>query len=594
MSEKIQNSFYLLKDSVTTYSRKLAKNVKENIDDAFIKKLMKAKGFKPQKVIAALSADYEISLYYKAKNAPVKWKDFIGSVALPGEPILKVSTGKTESYVMLLYSRKGKAYYASTGGYGHMVVQDIATSDLGIEILARLIKPEDKALRASKERSLTGGVLGSVKIFRNSYNLSENESFGSIYNELNAAVNRDKIVNVFGFSAAEVNSDSLCVAKNSFSIKKSISFKELLRVITRCEKLLSSPALVEINTVEKLGRSSRPLITDLNNVVRGKVFMNYVNPNKFFSVEISHRDFERYYLSTYSEFTFHLNGVRENKFEEPVRDIQTLLDEIRNTDPSLGQDDFNRVVATASLATFDSDGNELTSDLMGDHYCTEIAHNGKNYFLIEKEWYEISHTMIDKINETCKGFITSRFYAGPAMDAWDSTFLSENDFNAHYLTKPDSLVFDKITPSNIEVCDILRWNTTHIYLYHVKKGFDNSMRDLCSQVFISARRVLEDSKSKYEFIGSLYDELIKSRGKSVYVQNAQKKLKKMPRKDFIALFENRKLVFVLAVKDTSKKTRRLATDIEDFNSNIAKFSLNELTQKMRNLEVDFQILELTK
>ncbi|WP_316796329.1 DUF6119 family protein [Pedobacter agri] len=594
MSEKIQNSFYLLKDSVTTYSRKLAKNVKENIDDAFIKKLMKAKGFKPQKVIAALSADYEISLYYKAKSAPVKWKDFIGSVALPGEPILKVSTGKTESYVMLLYSRKGKAYYASTGGYGHMVVQDIATSDLGIEILARLIKPEDKALRASKERSLTGGVLGSVKIFRNSYNLSENESFGSIYNELNAAVNRDKLVNVFGFSAAEVNSDSLCVAKNSFSIKKSISFKELLRVITRCEKLLSSPALVEINTVEKLGRSSRPLITDLNNVVRGKVFMNYVNPNKFFSVEISHRDFERYYLSTYSEFTFHLNGVHENKFEEPVRDIQTLLDEIRNTDPSLGQDDFNRVVATASLATFDSDGNELTSDLMGDHYCTEIAHNGKNYFLIEKEWYEISHTMIDKINETCKGFITSRFYAGPAMDAWDSTFLSENDFNAHYLTKPDSLVFDKITPSNIEVCDILRWNTTHIYLYHVKKGFDNSMRDLCSQVFISARRVLEDSKSKYEFIGSLYDELIKTRGKSVYVQNAQKKLKKMPRKDFIALFENRKLVFVLAVKDTSKKTRRLATDIEDFNSNIAKFSLNELTQKMRNLEVDFQILELTK
>lgn len=594
MSEKIQNSFYLLKDSVTTYSRKLAKNVKENIDNVFIKKLMKEKGFKPQKVIAALSSDYEISLYYKAKNAPVKWKDFIGYVALPGEPILKVSTGKTESYVMLLYSRKGKAYYASTGGYGHMVVQDIAISDLGIEILARLIKPEDKALRASKERSLTGGVLGSVKIFRNSYNLSENESFGSIYNELNAAVHRDKLVSIFGFSAAEVNSDSLCVAKNSFSIKKSISFRELLRVITSCEKLLSSPALVEINTVEKLGRSSRPLITDLNNVVHWKVFMNYVDPDKFFSVEISHRDFERYYLSTYSEFTFHLNGIQERKFEEPVRDIQTLLDEIRTTDPALSQDDFNRVVATASLVTFDSDGNELTSDLMRDHYCTEIGHHGRNYFLIEKEWYEISHTMIDKINETCKGFITSRPYIGPVMDAWDSSFSSENDFNAHYLTKPDSLVFDKITPSNIEVCDILRWNTTHIYLYHVKKGFDNSMRDLCSQVFISARRVLEDSKSKYEFIGLLYDELFKSRGGCFYIQNAQKKLKKMPRKDFIALFEKRKLVFVLAVKDTSKKIRRLATNIEDFDSNIAKFSLNELTQKMRNLEIDFQILQLEK
>ena len=594
MSEKIQNSFYLLKDSVTTYSKKLAKNVKENIDDTFIKKLMRDKGYKAQKVIAALSADYEISLYFKAKNSPVKWKDFIGSVAQPGEAILKPSAVKSESYVMLLYSRKGKVYYASTGGYGHMVVQDIATSDLGIEILARLIKPEDKALRASKERSLTGGVMGSVKIFRNSYNLSENESFGSIYNELNAAVHRDKLINVFGFPASEVRSDSLCIAKNSFSIKKSISFKELLRVITRCEKLLSTPALVEINTVEKLGRSSLPLIKDLNKVVDGKVFLNYLDSSKFFSVEISHRDFERYYLSTYSEFTFHLNGVHEKKFEEPVRDIQTLLDEISLVDPALSQDDFNRIVATASLVTLDSDGNELTTDLMRNHYCTEIAHHGKSYFLIEKEWYEISHTMIDKINETCKGFITSRPYKGPVMDAWDSTFPKENDFNAHYLKKPNSLVFDKITPSNIEVCDILRWDATHIYLYHVKKGFDNSMRDLCSQVFISARRVLEDSKSKYDFIGSLYDKLINSGGKSIYVQNAQKKLNKMLRKDFIALFEKRKLVFVLAVKDTSNKNRILATNIEDFDSNIAKFSLNELTQNMRNLEVDFQILQLAK
>lgn len=594
MSEKIQNSFYLLKDSITIPGKGIAKPVVQVIDDAYITRLTKLKGYKSQKVTPNLHANYEIRLYFKKQTTDIKWKEFIKSIAVAGEAILKNDKSSSESYILILKSKKRNCYYASTGGSGHTVIQDIATNDLGLQILSRILKPEDKSLRAAKERTLVGGILGSVKIFRNDHNLYENESFGSIYNELNAAINIQQLVNTFGFPASDIKSDALCIAKNSFCIKRSISFKELLRIITKCENLLTIKPLVEINSVEKLGRGKLALIKTLKDKSDGGIYANYLNAGKSFDVEISHRDFERYYLSTYTIFFFRIGATEyDYKSDEPIREIQTLLNKIREKEPKLSQQDFERLTHTATIVTYDSGNEVLTTDTMRNHYCTEISHYGKSYFLIEKDWYEIGKTMIDKINENCQNFINSRVYTGPAVDPWKGVYDSENAYNASYIGEPDSMVFDKITPSNIEVCDILRWDDNNIYLYHVKKGFNNSMRDLCAQVFIAARRVQEDSKNGYKFIGELYDSLNGNQGTSAYIVNARDQLINITRDKFIDLFRVRKPVFVLAVLDTSTTNRKLATQIEEFESNIAKFSLNELAKNMNNQEISFEILQLS-
>lgn len=594
MSEKIQNSFYLLKDIITIPGKGNAKPVIQVIDDAYINKLTKSKGYKPQKVNPNLHANYEIKLYFKKQTTDIKWKEFIKSIAVENEAILKNNKNSSESYILILKTKKRNHYYASTGGLGHTVIQDIATNDLGLQILSRILKPDDKSLRAAKERSLVGGILGSVKIFRNDHNLYENESFGSIYNELNAAVNIQQLVNIFGFSASDIKSEALCIAKNSFCIKRSISIKELLRIITKCENLLITKPLVEINSVEKLGRGKSALIKTLKEKSDYGIYSNYLKPSKLFDVEISHKDFERYYLSTYTIFSFRIDG-KEHKYksDEPIREIQILLNKIREKDPKLSQQELERVTQTATIITYDSDNEILTTDSMYNHYCTEISDNGKSYFLIEKDWYEIGKTMINKINEYCQNFINSRKYTGPPLDPWKGIYNSENEYNASYIGKKEVMVFDKITPANIEVCDILCWNEKNIYFYHVKKGFNNSMRDLCAQVFIAARRVQEDSKNGYKFIGELYDNLKGNRGNSDYIVKARNQLINITRKGFIDLFRVRKPIFVLAVLDTSTKTRKLGNQIEEFESNIAKFSLNELAKNMNNQEISFEILQLT-
>ncbi len=595
MAEKIQNSFYLLEEEINIFNPLKHKYQRQSVDFIYLIKHFKSKNYKEQPLKAGISHNYDIKLFYKRGKTEVKWKDFISAIAEASADILKFRNCQSESYILILYNKASQHYFATTGGYGHSVIQDITTNDFGIQILSRIVKAEDKALRATKERSFTGGVQGSVKFFRNGYNFYDNESFGSIYNELNASLDKQKLITLFGFSITDLRSDSLCIAKNSFSLKKSVSFKELLRIIDACEKLLKKPPIVEVNTVVKINKTNSALISTLNKALNQKIFANYKKKDGFFSVEIGHKDFERYFQSSYTKLSIRLTRkLEEFEYEDPIRDIQTIIDKIRFLNSKLSEADFNKVIEGGIIETFDSDGNILTSDRIRNHYCTEIKQGLKTYFLIEKDWYEVSKTMIDKINETCTAFITDKKYTGPLFHKWDVTHSTENDFNASYIGIRNSLVFDRITPHNIEVCDILRWDDDNIYLYHVKKGFDNSMRDLCSQVAISARKVVEDSKNNYSFLKSLYETLKGKTGKSDYIKKAKRQLNGLSKTNFIKLFEDRRLVFVLAVLDTSKGVRKLENDMKFFESNIAKFSLNELAKTMRGLDVQFKVLQIDK
>lgn len=171
---------------------------------------------------------------------------------------------------------------------------------------------------------------------------------------------------------------------------------------------------------------------------------------------------------------------------------------------------------------------------------------------------------------------------------------TENEYNNSYLQNNGCFVFDKFTPRNIEACDLLRVEDDTVYFYHVKKGFDNSMRDLCSQVMIAGKKVFEDFKSEYEYLQELYDDVKNNNGKTSYYKNAKGQFGSVSKSEFIQLLRNKKVVFVLAVLDSAKNERDLVTNLGDFESNIAKFALIELSKYMNGLGANFQILQLKK
>jgi uncharacterized protein (TIGR04141 family) len=187
---------------------------------------------------------------------------------------------------------------------------------------------------------------------------------------------------------------------------------------------------------------------------------------------------------------------------------------------------------------------------------------------------------------------------------WDDTLIAEpfnlkedeREYNSKFIDQNGMLVFDTITPENIELCDILKYDNEFIHLIHVKKGFNNSIRDLAAQVSIAAKRIMRDRKSGYKYITEV--ELQTKRG-SVSKSEYLKKLssQSFPMKGLQEIFEkklDKKIGFCLAFIDTAKADRNLKTNIELFDSNIAKYSLIELRREINSLGFDFKVIQLKR
>jgi hypothetical protein len=173
---------------------------------------------------------------------------------------------------------------------------------------------------------------------------------------------------------------------------------------------------------------------------------------------------------------------------------------------------------------------------------------------------------------------------------------AERHFTDQYLGKTGSLVLDTITEENIEACDLLLYSPEALYLVHVKRGFNNSMRELAAQVSLAARRIAQDSLSDYEFITA-----IEAQARSGY-KSESLRLKEIARQSFpagglVGLFKGRKLsriVFCLAFADKSDQVRDIKTDLAKFESNMAKFSLLQLSQEVRKYGFEFKVVQLRK
>ncbi|MDD2983185.1 MAG: TIGR04141 family sporadically distributed protein [Crocinitomicaceae bacterium] len=591
MSEKLQLGIYRIKDEIIEL-KKGKYPLRINVDIPYLQSIFKTKGYKQQTLQPNLSNDFDILLYFKRNESHIRWKEFIGKIADNNAAIIKQNKTNNESYILIFKNNLSNKIYATTGGFAHTALQGIVEGDFGLEILSRLMKAEDKTLRSTKEKNLTGGILGEVKFFRNHYNLNENENFGNFYQELHSSLNKSLLIQTFGFTKIDIDSDCLCVAKNSFTIKKSIDFQQLLGIIIKCEDLINNTQpVVEINGVKKLTKAHKALIADLNNELDKSIIQCYNGSQSDISIELCHKDFDKYLYADKFIFKFKINGSsRVDEFDEPLSNIVKVIEKVRIEDSNLSDKKLVQLINKAHIYSVNNSGDNQTDDLLRNHFYTEVPFNGKNYFLSDSEWFEIKSSFTSKLNEQCQDFINSNT-CNITLDVWNYPTEKENDFNSKHIGNKNFLVFDKFTPENIEACDILHWDAKNIYFIHVKAGFDNSMRDLSHQVNIAARRIKEDTKTGYKFIEKLYDSVKNSSGTTPYSIKAKSQLNNIKKNDLLYLMKNKNIVFVLAVKDSASSKRNLSK-IEDFNSNIAKFSLHELVKTMRNLDVQFEICEI--
>lgn len=569
------------------------------------------KGYVSQKLGIKFD-NYQVKVYYKKNPLKPKWKNFFGKFIVENQDILKSNQSFSESFVMFISSEETGSLYAVTGGSGFHIIQDFVDDNFGVDILSRLIKKEDKILKSVKEKSVIGGILGTTKFFRKDYNLSENDSFGKIYQELKAGLNNEVLKEHFGLDLGSTKKESTCIAKTSFKINKSIDFDQIFIIIKGCEYVLENPdnnqdlEPIAINNVEKISKKKHPLLVScLEAELVNQLWKRYHDRSVNIDFDLCHKDFEKYltaskYIICKGGSSRSALGNYEFKDDDRLDTIDKLFDLLQSSKNSpVNLEDFKELINNIYIYSYEDEDNEnyLTKGSLMAHIFGDVYFEEKTYFLIDNIWYQIKDSFINDLNINCTTFIKNNYNSGRMDKKWNiDEFSDENDYNKQYIGQDNTLVLDKILPENIEPCDVLMWDERNLYLYHVKAGFGNTMRDLCSQIFVAANRLREDKLTNKEYINKIYNHLVAKKGSNdPYFNLVGEQTNRIPRSEFVKLFTDKKLVFVLSVRDTSTANERsMKTEMLKFKSNIAKFSLQELMRGMKGIDVDFEFTQILK
>lgn len=257
--------------------------------------------------------------------------------------------------------------------------------------------------------------------------------------------------------------------------------------------------------------------------------------------------------------------------------------------------EFKHSLLYLKVESTDEDRNVLTRGSVLSHLHGEVFYEGHSYFIIDGEWYRVSHKFVNELNNDLQELLDQ---------CWDETIITvpfdtkmdEGNYNASFVGQLGILVLDTITPENIELCDLLKYDAESLYLLHVKKGFNNMIRNLASQVLIAAKRVQNDIKSGLTYIKQV--ENVAKKGKNSNSE-LMKKLaaQAFPPDGLLRLFEQKRdkdICFCLAFVDTADKPRSLKDSITSFRSNIAKYALLELIKEIKAMGFDFRVIQLSK
>ncbi|MBU0612102.1 TIGR04141 family sporadically distributed protein [Patescibacteria group bacterium] len=555
---------------------------------------IESKGYTQQEISDGIDG-FSLKLLYGVKPQNPKWKKFLSQVTTDNQPISEINKSWTESFILLAQNKNN--IYAVTGGLGFFIIQDYINQDFGIDVISRLIKKEDKIIKATKEKSVVGGVIGSSKNFRKNYNLFENDSFGKIYQELKANLDKEILQSKFGFNHDDLKKDSFCIAKTSFRINKSITFEQLFEIIKGCEYLIDNVDAIAINNVEKIvKKKNQTLINNLENELFSQLWNRYQQPEDYnIDFDLCHKEFEKYL--TASKYIVKKNLSNKNFFDdfvfEELDNVDLLFSKIKELEDSPDNEQgFRELISSLKIYSYDENDEELTHGWLHHHIHGDVEIDEKRYFFIDKSWYLIKEEFIKELNEGCKHFI-SEHTNEELTNKWNYPTQKENDYNQTYFEQENTLVIDKVTPENIEPCDILKWDDETLFFYHVKAGFGNTMRDLCSQIIIAANRINGSKLGDKKYLKKIYKQMKdKSSSSDEYYKKVAKQTDSLTEDQFLALFDKH-LIFVLAVLDTGTNERSLS-EIEKFKSNIAKFSLQELYKEMRSIDVALEIIQIKK
>lgn len=544
-------------------------------------------GFKEQEV--RTFDGFYLRLFYSQKTRKPVWRDFLTGVALPSSKIINASNEDASFIAFIGYNNN---LFAISGGQGNFIIQPYIDQNFGLDIICRILPQNHNAIKSIQDVGVFGSILGTEKFFRGDYRLDDEEQFGKVYKSVISGIDKQIIIDEFGFPSSELKRNPRILAKSSFQISRSIDFDNLLEIIKRTDSILArNPNFIlnKITHINRRGIVNKQLIETLNIELIQYLF-EFFTGNGDDAINICHRNISKYLNAICYEVKAHRKHICSLETIDNIIHLANNSDFVININLN-SVDEFRESIEKISILSFDEEGNQLTKAYLLEHCHGELTYNNTVYFFLDGEWYRIEDEFIDGLNEEMSNLIAENLDNSILTDVFDLS-VDEKDFNQQYLNDNSVFVLDKVIADGIEICDLLKTTSNQLYIIHVKKGFNNSIRELTSQVALSANTLLWDTKKRYPHVKKL-DSMLNS-SKTGYLSTIYNQAK--PSQTLLEIFNKKKfadITFCLAFVDTATSDRDIK-DIRAFHSNIAKFSIIELRRKIKGLGFNFKLIQLKR
>jgi hypothetical protein len=447
------------------------------------------------------------------------------------------------------------------------------------------MKSAEDNLSSVRSRVITGNLAGMSGQYRDNYKVIDFPRFGKLPQEAQVQLSPKTSGLHFGFLQKGTESVEIEIGK-AIKFKKSLDFTQLENVIKELEHIKPLVAVEEFSSYDIM-KDEDFIESNLRSQLIGKIYgdaenfgksaedwtpfqFDFCNPNnikKFYEAD-------SYLLKEKGDKGKPVKfDVVENRRSIYKRVISRAL-ELKQAE---SQFDFMVYLQGVRVLAY-KNGKKLTGSLFLLHFSAEFSHENKPYFLMDTKWYILRDSFVkDMYDKTLHILTNNRAPESVLSLPWDKSktaTATEPKYNCLYENISGYIVVDTVIADSIELCDVIHFDTSNLYLIHVKHGFSSKVRELTNQILIAARRLKEAvAAGNYSYLETIYNSIV-AKGRSV---------SGLSQEEFIDLFRDGSRILSFVIGYTSHLTTDyvISENLSRFTSNIARYSLISCSNEMR-------------
>lgn len=459
--------------------------------------------------------------------------------------------------------------YAFTTGSASVIFESLIDQSFPIEIAKRIVNPE---LKGGKQQAITGVVQASDIYFRRPTRISAANSHQEVWKNLSGSISdvvrdSEEFKNIFG----ERRSVSVEI-KASIKISARLDNPQKILDLLHWFRELATADLTEqqkqdfsfFDSIRPLNsRKDGILIAELTGIIAEKL-INY-DPDDC-ELSLSHEESSRFINA--DSYRLRIGGNTVSEWLEMVPGVEAVSSEINSQ--NIPDTSSIEKLERFKLQSCHQDESYLNTDgSVLSHLSGELSHNDTVYYLLNGSWYKVEGAYLTITDEALKDILESGQRTALKYDSIGLSVYNhvggEPAYNKDQAGE-NKIVGDAVFCNGIELADILHYGADgYLDIIHVKRGLNNSTRDLVSQMrnameIIENDLNIEGQPRLHEYYASL---------------SRQGRVSGLSEQEFIALFTQRKRRYDFTYTNTSELTSTL---VDTLKSSIAKNEIVSLVQ----------------